>query len=68
MSMVTAMTHTMITSVYDNSRAFDRYLLNYGLNDALKRNKLKRKTKHTIVPHVSPARTRGGSEFYIASP
>ncbi|KIP04172.1 hypothetical protein PHLGIDRAFT_93808 [Phlebiopsis gigantea 11061_1 CR5-6] len=51
MSMVTAMTHTMITSVYDNSRAFDRYLLNYGLDDALKRNKLKRKTKHTIVPH-----------------
>ena len=70
MSMVTAMTHSMMTSVYDNSKAFDRYLFNYGLDDALKRNKLKRRVKHAIVPHVSPSAFQSISELiilYIAS-
>lgn len=39
-------------SVYDNSGAFDKYLVKYGMEPALQHWKLKRKLKHTIVPHV----------------
>lgn len=40
-------------SVYDTSKSFNNYLAQQGLDTTLKRLKLKRKQKHSVVPHVS---------------
>ncbi|KAJ6576027.1 hypothetical protein DFH09DRAFT_980979 [Mycena vulgaris] len=39
------------TALYDNSRAFEEHLKDQGLTGALQERKLKRKAKHTIMPH-----------------
>ena len=51
MSMITSMTGDLC-SAYDNSLPFEAFLTKNGLDPALKRNKLKRKLRHSIVPHV----------------
>ena len=42
-----------LDSVYDNSRPFETFLTQNGLDDVLGRHKLVRRKRHTIVPHVS---------------
>lgn len=48
-----------INTLYDNSKAFDKYLQKQDLEKALRETKLKLKTKHTIVPHVRAFSTSG---------
>ncbi|KDQ11254.1 hypothetical protein BOTBODRAFT_463500 [Botryobasidium botryosum FD-172 SS1] len=47
-----AMSHTSsMNALYDNSKAFEKYLAVHGVAEALRRTGLKLKEKHTIVPH-----------------
>ena len=39
-------------ALYDNSAAFEEWLTKQGVDEAAKKAGLKRKKKHTIVPHV----------------
>ena len=39
-------------ALYDNSAAFEEYLKKQGVDEAAKQAGLKRKKRHTIVPHV----------------
>ena len=39
-------------AVYDNSEPFSKYLKKQGLDDVLKKTKLRMRKKHRIVPHV----------------
>ena len=39
-------------ALYDNSPAFEEYLTRQGLDEAATKAGLKRKKKHTVVPHV----------------
>jgi len=40
-----------LNAIYENSNAFEEYLAKHGMVEALRQTKLKRKQKHTIVPH-----------------
>ena len=40
-------------AIYDNSGAFETYLQREDTKEAARKVGAKRKTKHTIVPHVS---------------
>ena len=39
-------------ALFDNSAAFEEYLKKQDIDDAAQKAGLKRKTKHTVVPHV----------------
>ena len=39
-------------ALYDNSPAFEEYLTKQNIDEAAQNVGLKRKTKHTVVPHV----------------
>ena len=44
--------HKYYVALYNNAAAFDGYLATQGANEAAQKVGLKRKSKHTIVPHV----------------
>jgi len=58
--MAIAMSHAnSMTALYDNSKAFERYLATHGMAAALHRSNLKLKQKHTIVPRRALAPLEG---------
>lgn len=42
-----------VGSVYDNSKEFKKYLARHNLDSVLRRSKLRQRSQHIIVPHVS---------------
>jgi hypothetical protein len=58
-----------ITSVLDNYGAFQEYLHKHGMTQALSKNKLRLRTKHMVLPHVSDEvkRTAWSSELTVHS-
>lgn len=40
-------------ALYENSGPFEKYLKGEGLEDTLRKRRLMRRNRHSIVPHVS---------------
>ena len=58
---------TDVTAVYDNSGPFEEYLSKIGMQDALDKAHLQRKTKHTIHPPVRLCTLLNASGHYYTN-
>ncbi|TFK38372.1 hypothetical protein BDQ12DRAFT_705388 [Crucibulum laeve] len=62
LGMIMYLSTPTLEAVYDNSKAFATFLKNQGLDTILRETKLKKRQRHTIVPHRLGAPLHGSPE------